>query len=339
MQPLVSILIPAFNAERWIADTLASALAQTWQHKEILVVDDGSTDRTLSIARQFASKQVSVVTQTHGGAAAARNTGLSICQGEYIQWLDADDLLEPDKITRQLEAPLESSGRRMLLSCEWGHFYYRPHKVRVAPTALWCDLSPLEWLLRKLDQNLYMPLSTWLVSRELTDAAGPWDVRLSLDDDGEYFCRVLLASQSTRFVPHARALYRRAGRGSASNVGRSNRALESQVLSMQLHIAHARSLDDGERVRRACLRYLQRWMIYIYPERPDLVQRFEQLADSLGGRVEVPRLPWKYNWIQPVFGWGLAKRAWRALPRLRSSLARAWDRTLYDLEKSYARRE
>ena len=337
MQPLVSILIPAFNAERWIADTLGSVLAQTWDRKEIIVVDDGSTDRTLAIAQRFASPQLSVVTQTHGGAAAARNRAFSVCQGDYVQWLDADDLLWPDKISRQLEAPAESTGRRTLLSGEWGTFYYRPHKTRFAPTALWYDLTPLEWLLRKLDQNLYMPLSTWLVSRELSEAAGPWDTRLSLDDDGEYFCRVLLASDGTRFVPHARALYRRAGHGSVSHLARSNRGLESQVLSMQLHVSYLRSLDDGERVRRACLRYLQRWMIYVYPERLDLVRRFEELAASLGGRVEPPRLPWKYNWIQQLVGWSLAKQAWRWMPRLRSPIVRAWDRTLYDLERRYAR--
>ena len=67
MSPLVSILIPAYNAERWIADTIRSAQAQTWPRKEIIVVDDGSTDQTLSIARKFASKEVSVVSQENRG--------------------------------------------------------------------------------------------------------------------------------------------------------------------------------------------------------------------------------------------------------------------------------
>ena len=58
MKPLVSILIPAYNAEEWIADTLQSAIAQTWQRKEIIVVDDGSRDRTAEVARRFASKEV-----------------------------------------------------------------------------------------------------------------------------------------------------------------------------------------------------------------------------------------------------------------------------------------
>src|SRR5438874_6764230 len=103
MEPLVSILIPAYNAERWIADTIRSALAQTWPRTEIIIVDDGSKDETLSVARQFEAKNVSVVAQQNQGAAAARNHAFSLCQGDYIQWLDADDLLAPDKIARQTE--------------------------------------------------------------------------------------------------------------------------------------------------------------------------------------------------------------------------------------------
>src|SRR5438093_3355190 len=108
MKPLVSILIPAYNAERWIAETMRSALRQTWPNKEILVVDDGSTDQTLRIARQFPSKAISVVSQKNQGAAAARNKAFDLCQGDYVQWLDADDLLSPDKIAKQMEAAEQS---------------------------------------------------------------------------------------------------------------------------------------------------------------------------------------------------------------------------------------
>ena len=100
--PLVSILIPAHNAGKWLADTIQSALDQTWQNREIIVVDDGSTDNSLAIARRFATEGVGVVTQPNQGAAVARNTAYSLCHGDYIQWLDADDLLEPDKIELQV---------------------------------------------------------------------------------------------------------------------------------------------------------------------------------------------------------------------------------------------
>src|SRR5438045_4211310 len=109
MAPLVSILIPAYNAENWLADTLRSALAQTWPNKEIILVDDGSTDRTLAIARQFQSPSVRVHAQPNQGASSARNAALALAQGEYIQWLDADDLLGRDKITKQMEAAVHAS--------------------------------------------------------------------------------------------------------------------------------------------------------------------------------------------------------------------------------------
>src|SRR5260221_5780929 len=200
MKPLVSILIPAYNAEEWIADTLRSAVSQTWPRKEIIVVDDGSTDQTAATASRFASNGVRVITVKNQGAAAARNHALQLSQGNYIQWLDADDLLAPDKIERQLAALGEVEDKRGLLSSPWAYFNYRPERAHFVPTSLWHDLSPVEWLLRKMGENLHMQTATWLTSRELAEAAGPWDTRLISDDDGEYYCRALLASNGTRFV-------------------------------------------------------------------------------------------------------------------------------------------
>src|ERR1039458_1119717 len=97
MKPLVSILIPAYNAEEWIGDTIRSSVGQTWPRKEIIVVDDGSRDRTAEVARRFASKEVAVASVKNQGAASARNHALRLCQGDYIQWLDAADLLAPDQ--------------------------------------------------------------------------------------------------------------------------------------------------------------------------------------------------------------------------------------------------
>ncbi len=329
VRPLVSILIPAFDAQEWIGDTITSAVGQTWPRKEVIVVDDGSRDHTLSIARQFASKEVSVVTQAHQGAAAARNHALSLCQGDYIQWLDADDLLAPDKIARQMAAVDQRACTRTLLSAAWGRFMYRVHRAAFVPTPLWCDLSPVEWLLRKMDQDLYMQTATWLVSHELTDAAGPWDTRLLGDDDGEYFCRVLMASNGTRFVPEARVFYRRSGFSSLSYIGRSEPKMEAQFASMQLHIGYLRSLEDSQRVRGACVKYLQTWLPTFYPERPDLVKQAEELAASLGGRLDVPpRLTWKYALIRKGFGWPLTKRAQIFLRRRRVSIVRSWDKAL-----------
>jgi glycosyltransferase involved in cell wall biosynthesis len=156
MKPLVSILIPAYNSEKWLAYTLQSAVAQTWERKEIIVVDDGSTDRTAEMARRFASKEVKVVSTANGGLSAAVNHAFQLCQGDYIQELDSDDLLSPDKIERQLAALREGDSKRILLSSPWAYFYYRTSHARFIPNSLWHDLSPVEWLLRKMGKNLNM---------------------------------------------------------------------------------------------------------------------------------------------------------------------------------------
>jgi glycosyltransferase involved in cell wall biosynthesis len=332
VKPLVSILIPAFNSQQWIAETLHSVLAQTWNQKEIIVVDDGSTDQTLSVARQFETDGVRVITQKNQGAAAARNKAFSLSHGDYIQWLDADDLLAPDKIARQMEIADQRASKRTLLSSAWGQFLYRHHRAKFVPTALWQDLSPAEWLQRKMALNLHMQTATWLVSRELTEAAGPWNTELAVDDDGEYFCRVLLESDGVQFVPEAKVYYRASGAGSLSYIG-TNRKRQSQWHSMELHINYLQSLEDSPKVRDACVKYLQNWLIYFDPETPDLVKRAKEKAAELGGHLDRPRLSWKYSWIDAIFGWGLAKRTLFFLPRVKWRLQRAWDKTLYRMDK------
>lgn len=333
MKPLVSILIPAYNAEMWLAETVRSALAQTWDNKEIVVVDDGSKDGTLTLAKTFESDIVRVFTKQNQGASATRNRAFSLCRGDYIQWLDADDLLSPDKIAKQMELLGDSSNPKLLLSAEWGSFMHRASRARFVPSGLWCDLSRAEWLMRKMEQNVYMQTATWLVSRELCQAAGPWDTRLLGDDDGEYFCRVLLASDGVRFVPGAKVYYRQAGSGSLSYVGASDRKRDAQWISMELHMGYLRSLEDSKRSRAACVTFMQNWMVSFYPERLDIFERARELAQALGGQIQVPRLSWKYSWIQALFGRYLARRAELKLQGLKWSMASNWDKVLCLFEK------
>ncbi|HEV2329070.1 MAG TPA: oligosaccharide flippase family protein [Verrucomicrobiae bacterium] len=331
MKPVVSILIPAYNAEKWIAETIASARAQTWANKEIIIVDDGSKDQTLSVARRFASKSINVISQSNRGAAAARNKAFSLCQGDYIQWMDADDLLSPDKIAGQMEAVEQFADRRKLFSCGWGSFFCRPKKARFHPTGLWADLTSVEWLVRKMIEHTWMQPGTWLVSRELTEAAGPWDERLSLDDDGEYFCRVLLESAGVKFVGGPAVFYR-VRHGSLGSVDGSDKKLESAWLSMRLHVQYLRSIEDSARTRVASIKYLQNLLPNFYPERPDIIEQAQELAKSLGGQLETPKLPQEYSRIEKTMGWRAAKAIQRAHRDWKIVAHRTWDRSVYNLE-------
>lgn len=332
MNSLVSILIPAYNAEKWIAYTVQSAVAQSWPRKEVIVIDDGSTDRTAEIAKRFASKDVKVISTENRGLSSAINFAYQLCQGDYIQELDSDDLLAPDKIERQLAALREDDSKRILLSSPWASFYFRAHRARFVPNSLWCDLSPVEWLLTKMSRNLHMQNATWLVSRELAEAAGPWDETLDYDQDGEYFARVLLASEGTRFVRAARVFYRASDTGRISYIGNSDKKKESLLRSMKLHTQYVRSLEDSERVRKACLTYFQNWLPCFGPNRRDLTAELQNLAAEFEGRLDEPRLKWKYSWIAPIFGSKVATWAQRVLPEKKSNLLRRWDKVMFDLE-------
>src|SRR3954468_792610 len=103
MPPLISILVPVYNAEKWLAEALQSAVDQTWPRKEVIVVDDGSTDGSLSVGRRFESPGVKIVRTAHGGQTAALNRALTDAQGDYVQYLDADDVLAPNKLTSQVQ--------------------------------------------------------------------------------------------------------------------------------------------------------------------------------------------------------------------------------------------
>jgi hypothetical protein len=157
--------------------------------------------------------------------------------------------------------------------------------------------------------------------------------------DGEYFARVLLASEGTRFVSGTGIFYRMSPSNRISYIGDSDKKKESLTLAMRLHVEYIRSLEDSHRVRTACLTYLQNWYHHFYPERADLMAELQELAGRLGGRLEVPRLRWKYAWMRPVFGWKIARSAQDKIPSLRACLDRQWDKLNFELEERRTRQK
>ena len=177
-----------------------------------------------------------------------------------------------------------------------------------------------------------MQTATWLVSRELTEAAGAWDTRLLGDDDGEYFFRVVNASNGIRFVPKSRVYYRITPTSRLSYIGRSDKKMEAQFLGMKLQIGFLRAREDSDRARAACVTYLQTWLPVFYPNRPDLVQEAQHLAASLGGRLSLPKVSWKYAWIEKLFGFAAAKHTQLSYNRGKSFALRAWDKMMYSFD-------
>jgi glycosyltransferase involved in cell wall biosynthesis len=331
MRPLVSVLIPAYNAQDSIQDTIESAASQTWRCIEIIVVDDGSTDRTLSVCRQFESPLIKVVPQSNQGASAARNTALALAQGDYIQWLDADDILAPDKVEHQMQRVAQGVSGATLLSSAWYKFYYRISAAKPAKTGLWQDLQPNEWAVRSMSSNAWMGIQSWLVSRELISAIGKWDETLSADDDGEYVSRLICASDRILFVSEAESYVRQSNLGSLSKNSHSERKVVSQYRSMLLQIENWLRLDNSPAMRSACVEDIQRWIIYFYPEYRTIVDHLGKLVRELGGELRVPTLSWKYRPVQRALGWGPAKHLMHLAPQTRTWCTKTWDKLLFSL--------
>src|ERR1700680_2545268 len=102
MSPLVSVIIPCKNGAPWLAEAIDSCLHQSWRDLEVIVVDNGSSDASREIVRGYASSSVVLLECQRPGASAARNTGLERARGDFIQFLDADDVLDRDKIRLQM---------------------------------------------------------------------------------------------------------------------------------------------------------------------------------------------------------------------------------------------
>ena len=194
-------------------------------------------------------------------------------------------------------------------------------------------MTPIDYFLIRFNENACFQTDAWLVSRELTDAAGPWSDVGSPDDDGEYFCRVAMKSTRIKFVEDARSYYRQ-GVGSGLHLANSPKALNALFHSKVKCIRHLMSLEESPRTRAAALQLLQDWMPYFYPESLDIIERAQQLARELGGELTPPRLKWKYRPVQWLLGYSNAATLSRVLPAFKGRIVCNYDELLYRLSRS-----
>ena len=312
--PLVSVLVPAYNTERFLGEALDSVLAQTWPNVEVIVVDDGSKDATLAVARQYESRGVRVIAQANAGAAAARNTAFAHCNGDFIQFFDADDILAQDKLEQQMRRLLEEP-RGTIATSMWARFYGSdPNAACFAPHPDYRDYEvPRDWLVQAWGGAGTMPPLAWLMPRAVVEEAGPWNPALSLDDDGEYCTRVVLASRKIAFCGGARGYYRSGQREPQRAQRRPSATLAVRGRTAQ-HGAPA-GREDSERTRHAAACYWQVFLFEAYPRVPELIREAERRVAALGGgsrRVEVSR---PFRPVRDFLGWKAAVRLQRVYRR------------------------
>jgi|YNPNPStandDraft_1061719.scaffolds.fasta_scaffold02918_6 glycosyltransferase involved in cell wall biosynthesis len=308
-QALVSVLVPCYNAGRWVGETLDSVLAQTYRPLEIIVVDDGSTDDSAAVLERYAKQGVTVIRQENRGQTAALNRALELARGDFVQYLDADDLLHPAKVELQV-ARLQNRTRAVAMA-EWARFRTTPQEAQFVPDRCWQDLDPVSWLVEAWEAGggMLFP-AMWLLPRPVVEQAGPWNEHLTLNNDAEYFTRALLAAEEVLFTAGARCYYRSGLPGSLS--GRKSRAAwESQFLVMALCESYLRRREDSDRTRRACAVVWQVIAHACYPYAPDIANHALARARALHPVERRPEGGRAFRVVSRLVGWKLARRLQR----------------------------
>lgn len=183
---LVSVIIPLYNAEMYISETITSVLNQTYTNIETIIIDDGSTDQSLHVAKQFESEKLKIFSQSNKGVSETRNYGIQLAKGTYIQFLDADDLIEKTKIERQVAEVKNMANKPAFVCSTW---------ARVSDDSM---LSTLSIHKPKLDElpidfiagDNFIPLMSGLILRESLLQAKGFDPKMTHIEDVNLLIRL-----------------------------------------------------------------------------------------------------------------------------------------------------
>ncbi len=227
MPPKVSVIIPMYNAAPYLSETLASVYAQTYQDFEVLLIDDGSTDQTLAVARGF-EPRARVFTQHNQGPSAARNLGFRYAQGEYLAWLDSDDLWHSDLLKVQVSY-LDTNLHVSLVYAEsWAFIQHGDRRVIVDKVGYTVNPD-----LRLLLYGDCIPTNTILLRRSCYEQLGGMNESLVRAEDYEYLMRIAYRCQIAG-IARPLAFYRWRTDSLVGDNRDINRGLSDAVIALQM---------------------------------------------------------------------------------------------------------
>ena len=304
----VSVLIPCFNAERWIGAAIESVYRQTWDDVEIVVINDGSTDNSLAEINRQKSPRMKVLDQPNRGQTTTFNRALSECSGAFVQYLDADDALEQDKIRNQMirlehnpDCVATSSWR--VISSSSAVDFVDPAPVKAGPFG---ERVPIDWLVENWwDGGGMMYPAMWLIPMDIVRRAGAWLEDITLMNDTEYFTRVVLTARAVLLCPESLCYYRK-GHPSLSGV-KTPRAWRSYFDVVELCVDRLLAVESSDRTRRVASFLWQRFANSCYPYQRALGSEGQRRAELLHtDRLSLPGGRY-YNLISAILGWKIAR--------------------------------
>jgi glycosyltransferase involved in cell wall biosynthesis len=214
----VSVIIPAYNGDRYLAEAIDSVLGQTYQDYEIIVVDDASTDNTAQVVKQY-GKAVRYLSQTNQGVAASRNLGLAAALGDYIAFLDQDDILLPHKLSSQV-ALLDRDADLGMVNSGWQ--IYRGNTISDRQDEAEAVVQPWQQIPQLTSANLiiWKPvfLGAMLFRRNWLERAGGFDTTLEQTPDVDLVMRLAKIGCSAAWVEQVTVKYRQHETNASKNV-------------------------------------------------------------------------------------------------------------------------
>ncbi|MDB5143946.1 MAG: hypothetical protein JWQ66_2659 [Mucilaginibacter sp.] len=281
--PLVSVCIPVYNAEKYVSEAIESVLNQTYSNIEVIIADDGSNDDTVSILhREFRNERVLFCRQKNKGAAAARNLAFLKSKGDFIKFLDADDLISAKTIESQVRAAIRYPGS--VISGKWGRFYHdNLLTFKLSPETCWQNMEPTRWLCTSWVSGKTMTQpGIFLIPRAVIEKGGLWDEKLSLIDDMDFFTRIILSSKNVIFEPESILFYRSGVAGSLSRQ-KSQEAYLSAFNATGQSTKNLLAVDSSGDAKTASANLWQSFVHEVYPLHPELCATAQRQIQQLGG--------------------------------------------------------
>lgn len=273
------------------------------------MVDDGSTDDSVFIAEKFCNqdKRIKIYKQSQQGACRARNYAFKVSKGDYVNFMDADDVFHPEKIQRQIQLA-QQFGAQYLYSCQCVSFLEDIPKMFPQKTAIDRNFEPAyEWLEKSWHYQAGQT-GIWLTSRALVLAAGEWDETLPVNQDGEFFFRVILNSKGVKFADNAFVFYRRNVSGSISkSLGVGVKKLKS-LLNTYKKYEEVLKLNDDEKMRNALSRNYATF-IYAYGniDKALTKQAWKSMRDlKASNKYKIGSKA--FRWLSSTFGFPFAMK-------------------------------
>lgn len=229
---LVSIIIPTFNRAHLLSETLDSVLAQTYLNWECIIIDDHSTDNTDVVLQDYLKKDARFVfikksKKQPQGASISRNIGLHLANGKYIQFLDSDDILAENKIENQVTI-LQKENNTAIAVCRWEEFHAISDEIKTLENK--ADYRNFDNCKDYFDligtHGGFYPPESFLISQELISIAGNWNENLTINDDGEFFFRIILNSSKILFTENTYVLHRNANNDNLSILNSEAKAIQ-----------------------------------------------------------------------------------------------------------------